>query len=373
MVGVMSAAEAPSDTSFPRRELEICWAAISTLNAAEQTVLLRELATKVAAYKTPFSRNPPDRFRQAIASLFDAPELLGRPPKVGEYRALRTAFPELNLMSDRAICRALGTPVWADCLREAYLPVGPSVEIVRGASQDNFSLQDVQDAVHDYVNEHDSRVPTLGEYLGWAQLPYVQARARYPRSAHSFAKFGGYREVLDSMGLRTQRRDTQGRLVSLSFAYTDSQLLDAVRGVARALGHSPRFVEYAEYRDRAIANVEEAGADVPPSPSTLTERFGPWPDVLAAAGLAPIDPSRRSRKKVQRRPTYTDADLLAHARNAWVAKGEPFTCEAFSSWRREQMAAAYEAGQNLAIPMSTTVAARFDGWANVRRLVRSDQ
>jgi hypothetical protein len=113
----------PHRRRFERIELEIVWAATETLDVALQRVLLRELATELAQEGfLAAGKNPRDRIGRAVISLHTAADLLGDSPSLPQYRQLRASFPEIRLMSDGAVRRALGRESWNDCLARALIP-----------------------------------------------------------------------------------------------------------------------------------------------------------------------------------------------------------------------------------------------------------
>jgi hypothetical protein len=356
---------------FPDRELEIVWAAIETLTFPEKAVLLRDLATTVAGAARQKGRNSGDTFRRAIASLWDAYEILGHPPTVSEYKALRLALGEIELMSDRGACRALGGGTWNDALQAAYLPPVPGGDFVHSGANADFTLDEVQRAVQECVEERGGKIPTQAEFLGWARRDDVRVRpGRRPLSHKTLLRFGGYRNVVRSAGYDEQRLSSTGRVISREFAYNEDELREWLRNVAKELGYTPRVADYVEHRNEKLRLFAVGAADVvPPVTSTYTSRWGDWSRALAEAGLPPVDPSRRPRRHVSR-PTYAADELVGWLKRAWVAVGEPFTSKAYNRWRQTQLKAAYERGEYLFIPTSLTIARNLGGWVAAQECVR---
>jgi hypothetical protein len=148
------------------------------------------------------------------------------------------------------------------------------------------------------------------------------------------------------------RRNSIGRVIALSHAYSNDDLIAAVRRAAIELRRTPRQVEYAELREAGIAALAAAPApdgatSILPSIVVLKKRWGAWPNVIAAAGLPPLQNDRHPRaRRHPRRPLYTKEQLLEAVRQAWIACGEPLTRDAYSTWRDRERRAAESRGEH---------------------------
>ena len=89
----------PRQQRFDDPLLDICWAAVATLDEGRKYTLLQEVATDMALDASR-RRAQKDKVAAAIVSLRVAADLLGHPPTLSEYRALRAANAELKLVSD---------------------------------------------------------------------------------------------------------------------------------------------------------------------------------------------------------------------------------------------------------------------------------
>jgi hypothetical protein len=360
----------PHRRRFERVELEIVWAATETLDVGLQRVLLRELATELAQeVLVRADKNPRDRISRAIISLHTAADLLGESPTLLQYRQLRADFSELQLMSDGAIRRSLGRDSWNECLERALIPASTStIDFISPGRGEPFSREELVAAIRDYMTHHNEVVPKLTELVAWARDPRTQAMpGRRPLTQSPFGRFGGYPAVLRDAGLLDEiRRSTVGRLIAVTHAYSDDELAAAVREVASSLGHTPRQIEYQEAREAALAVMctaapeDRKGVSLLPSVSALKKRWGPWANVILAAGLPPLAPEIHQR--LPRRPRYTEDRLREVLREAWVACGDPLTKEAYLEWRQQKLAAAALQGQYLAIPSIYRIETFFGGW-----------
>jgi hypothetical protein len=301
---------------FHRVELDICYAAINVLDEALKHELLRELATELAA-ENAHPRNAAESVRAAVAALRDAADVLGHSPSVREYRALRESLRELGLVPDATLRRWLGGGTWNECLERALLNSVFDGDLSSAGTTDRFSEREIVDAIRECAAEQGGNTPTLQQYLAWARQPDVRARrGRRPLSWGVFARHGGFREVLARNGLirdRSVYRDGRGRIIPSLRSYTSDELLDAVRGVAKRLGHTPRQTEYDTTRwailDNPRADPDNSTTDEPelqpsvPTSGTLVRRYGNWTAVLAAAGVGEgnTSGSERARSALFRR------------------------------------------------------------------------
>ena len=350
---------------FDRIEMDICWAAVSVLDIADKLVVLRELATEVAAAGVKRD-NEYDRVAAAVVSLRNAADILGHSPSLYEYRHLQND-PELDLTPDGTVRRWLGGSSWNDCLRRALLDAVSDGDFVTLANGDPYSEKELVNAIGEYMADHDGRVPPFTQLIAWMRSPAVQARpGRRPRSLKPFTRLGGYRAVLERNGLvaaNAPRFDVGGRVLALSWRFTSEELRGAVNQVASELGRSPREADYRDIRDARRARLV-AGDAMLPSVSALKERLGPtWSDVLHAAGQPCAEPTRRARvDRAHSRKPYTRDELVEAIKRAWVSKGEPFTKPAYQAWRREKLAAANSADYHVRIPQAEVICRMFGGW-----------
>jgi Homing endonuclease associated repeat len=356
---------------FEDDRLEMVWAALETLDVSLRYNVLRELATELGTEQTE-PRSYKGRIRAAIVSLNAAADFLEEPPTQSAYRELRRRHPELALIPETTVRRVLGHLTWQDCLRRAMLSTPSAGDFVKRASGRAFTDEEIVGALQAYASERPDHTPTFADYLAWATDPTVADRhERLPASLSVFIRRGGFRACLERAGFkeaaRSSRLDSAGRMVPLARGYTDEEMREAVRSVADALGRSPRIAEYREAREETAQHAREArSGDVPPSYATMINRFGTWNDVLAHAGLPPIErrPSRTGRRQVNAR--YSKEEMIEWVRKAWIELGAPLTPDAYEVWRRRQLDEADADGRFLQIPTCDTIQRALGGWRRAR-------
>ena len=190
---------------------------------------------------------------------------------------------------------------------------------------DSAYLTDAEllDALRDLAAELD-RPPTVQELM---------ARPDLPASGTYVHRFGGWSNALEAAGLDARYRRP--------LAYTDKQLLDALRNLAAKLGRTP-------------AGRELLGRRGLPSPSTYQRRFGSWNNALDAAGLEPKQrrrsPGQAGGDRITMPSLYTDDLLLGILRDLADELGHAPTCRELLE-RRD-------------LPNPATYIARFEGWNN---------
>lgn len=95
----------------------------------------------------------------------------------------------------------------------------------------------------------------------------------WPSNQSLQLRFGSWREALQQAGLRANPTSA----IAGQRIFEIGHCVDAVRHVARELGHSPTAAEYER-----IARASQGGL---PSVATVRHRLGGWLDALRAAGL----------------------------------------------------------------------------------------
>ena len=354
---------------FDRKEVEVCWAAIETLDIADKLTLLRELATEVAAAGAKRG-NEYEKVVAAVMSLRTADEVLGRPPTQYDYRRLRAELPELNLVPDGTLRRWLGGD-WNQCLTRALLDTVSEGDFVTLCEGDQFSEEELVEAIRMYMAEHEGRIPTFSQLMIWTHMPSVRAQpGRRPLSNAPFRRLGGYPAVLERNGIVSKdarRFDLRGRMLPLAWRFTDEELRAAVNDIAREPGDPPREADYRDAREAQRIRVAAGNASaetILPAVSTLKKRFGPtWADVLEAAGQPRVEAMRAARAPPRHSRVRWNRDPLVEAvKKAWVDIGEPFTKPAYTSWRQRKLKLAAENDEPLRIPHAEVICRTFGGW-----------
>jgi len=180
-----------------------------------------------------------------IEILRDLADELGRLPTCREMRARR------DLPDPTTYIRRFGN--W----RNALARLGTETRTDSAHHTD----ADLLDALRGLADEL-GRPPAVQELLARPDLPTPGAYVH---------RFGDWSNALEAAGLDASYRRPP--------AYTDADLLDALRGLAAELDRTPTGRELLARRDL-------------PSPSICQIRFGSWNKALEAAGL---EPKRRRR------------------------------------------------------------------------------
>lgn len=359
----------PHNQRFDDPRLEMCWAAIMSLEVPLQCVLLRELASDLARHLAD-PHNPQEKIRAAIVSLREASDFLGHSPSQYQYRQVRKEYPDLRLMADGTIRRALGNATWNECLARAHLEAVSDGDFTE-RSLSAFTFEELVACVRDYVREHDGEVPKLSELIGWLRDPQIQARpGRRPISKRPFGRFG-YSNILEGAGYgHVLRAVRPGYVNGIRYRFSDAELLEAFYEVADALGTTPREADYREAHAESLRRVNETGSgETLPSSATLRYRFGSWARVCEAAGHAASPDWGRGKLRTPRAPRYSEEALVDALKRAWVALGEPFTVEGYARWRRDELRKAQEQSEEVFLPNIETITRRLGGWwAAVRRI-----
>lgn len=355
------------------------WAAICTLPDAEQHLVLSELRARLACVEGVDSHET--RVRFAITCLRDAAGILGRSPSVADYRELRALHPERRWPADGSLRAWLGGS-WNDCLRAARLEAVADGDVLVAQLGPAFTEQEACEALRQCAEDLGD-IPTLAQYYGWARRPDVERRpGRRPQSQHPFDRlFGSYYRALVAAGLvggdhgARAKRTTLQRLAS--YRVTEERIQEALRQVAARLGRSPRVREYTTLREEIMREALERGSPVAlPAHSTIQQRYPVWDEALLAAGLEPLGGrstrSVRRTPRAQRRPRFTDEELLAVLREAYAALGDPFTVDAFKRWRKTERDRARAERRFRRIPSYDAYYTRFATWDEaVRRALAS--
>jgi Homing endonuclease associated repeat len=349
---------------------EVVWAGVETLDPSAQHEFLRELATRHASsLSDPHSLT--DRIRAGVVALHEVADILGHSPSVKEYRRVREALPELALPAESNIRRWLAGE-WNECLARALLDTvldtdAPSRPV---GLNERFDDDEVLAALRQCTDDL-GHAPSMTEYLAWAHQPDVLERpGRRPRSYKPLERFGGMRSALAAAGVIGEgevRYAVSGRVLPLRFAYSDSEITDALVKVADRISGSPRPADYERIREELNEALRADGELATlPNVDTIRKRHGSWNAALLKAGLDPVtNPSRPHLGQPLR--LYSEEEKLVWLRRAWAELGEPFTATAYKSWRTR----ARENGEP-DIPSLPTIARTFGGWKRASELVRPD-
>ena len=327
------------------------WAAILTLSVALQHEILRALRQRLAF---PEDRRGAQSVREAraVAALREAAEILeaeaterGEPipsAEIGvserEYRRLRDAHYERGWPEARSLARWLGDGTWNDALARAGLAAVDDPDTVWRQESRGMTQEEIHDSIREAFAAKRERDPaatdiTFSEVMAHNRRAEVRhAPGRRPRSLAPFRRFGGFeacKRAALAGTISPVARPASPRPRSNRFSYTEEEVHAGLRAVAAELGHSPRATDYEQARIRLLE--ADAAAGRPPqliaSYQAINHRYGSWNEALRAAGLAEIENSHPNH--------ITDEEIVAALRDAYAAKGRPFTKRAYEAWVRE--------------------------------------
>ncbi|MHB1244350.1 MAG: homing endonuclease associated repeat-containing protein [Gaiellaceae bacterium] len=309
-----------------------------------------------------------------MSALREAAELAGHSPGKNEYEALRMENRQFGWPAAASIRTWLGGS-WNDCLGRAHLdsvPDGDAIVMELGLT---FTREEAIDALRSCVADL-GYVPSVSQYIGWSRRPDVRrAPGRRPNSLSPFCRlFGSYLNALVSAGLfDSESNEFAGvgpsRYRSAVYAYTDEQLLDALREVAQRLGRTPLWDEYQ--RERQVILEESAAAGRPrmlPTLATTQRRFGTLNAALETAGLDPhvhLAPgSVKGRRPVhETAPRPSHPKIEAALREAYVDVGDPFLLSAYQAWREQKYESDPRARFENRYPTYAVIRARYGRWS----------
>jgi predicted transcriptional regulator len=206
---------------------------------------------------------------------------------VKEAAALRRASERVMAPQITALCSELGEPrEVADRLGVSYVTVREVIRLndvgdLQPASAQRRKLRKTQKL---YTNEELLECLKMasgqlgGVLTASAYSEFIRDRALsdgrpWPSHQALQLRFGSWREALRQAGLRANPASA----IAGQRIFEAAHCIDAVRHVARELGHSPTAAEYD-----LMARASRGGL---PCVATVRRRFGGWLDALGAAGL----------------------------------------------------------------------------------------
>jgi hypothetical protein len=378
--------ESSTDESFFTDDgAKIVWAAVRALDEGRKHQLLDLLAAHLAV---PESEVRPSRVRvaRAIGALREANRLnVERGQGVlrqEDYRSLHADVGEgQGWPSDSSVRRWLGGG-WEHALRQAHLPIPDSGDAAIAEIGQAYSGEECLQALRDYLVEPGAlTIPDIHSVINWARRPDVRRRpGRRPRSQGPYDRlFGSWNAVLREIGVVSSDLTTGaavgGREAGVSVPpraarYTSDDFHAALEEVATRLGRSPKSHEYHD--ERLLIFRDEQAKNLPPrampSASVIFKVYASWDEALIDAGLSPARGRQNARRPdhVRNPRRYSEEQLLAAVRSAFLKMGQPFTRDAYLTWRRREIAAARSepgSDQTRRIPEYTVLSGRFGSWA----------
>jgi HNH endonuclease len=344
------------------------FAAFKTLDPALQHDLLDEVHVLLAI--PPERRvDPKTREREAIRSLREAAREFGGPPSEKPYERARASHPESGWAPARSVKRWLGVRYWDEALRRAHLggvAEGDRLEAELGpALTPEETLGGLRDCLDDLGHP-----PVWDEYLAWCHRPDVQDRpGRRPMSLYPFIRhFGSFADARVKSGLTDGAPGSALpaglRIRSSHYRVPADHAVQSLQKVIDRLGRTPTVNEYIHDREKVYWETAQTGSPIAlASYATIKKRFGTWENALAAIGTKP----RELNTLHHGRRTVTDEMILAAIREAYQAKGEPFTQSAYSGYRTAEIEREPSRWEQL--PSVPTIYQHFGSWTRPRDLV----
>ena len=378
-------AEPPRTKRFNDPEAEVVWPAILMLPEAAKHELARRLGEHLAIAE---DRTTPqgERVARAVTALREA---LTRhhagggtgPLSVEAFRALRACHPDHGWPPDASIRRWLGGS-WNDALRRARLETVPGGDVLTIRPGGMFTADEVVAAATACADELGV-IPSLGIYIAWARRPDVLSRpGRRPMSQAAFDRLwpgGGWSGCLRAAGLIGDGPDglpaVDGLARPSAYRFTPAQVEAALQACAKDVGGSPRSTQYIAWRQSRLA----ADPSRPLPSYNVISRLtgGSWDDALEACGLPRLGGRRTGSAgrilRRSRKPRFDDPTLLSLLREAYEAKGEPFTSTAYKQWRSEQQVRDRAERRLRALPSYDVFWKRFGDWETARRTALGEE
>ena len=191
-----------------------------------------------------------------------APQILALHRELGDPRQVAEQI-GISQTTVREVVRAAGTanPLPASTLRRKF-----------GVTQKRYSDEELLQCVRT-ASQRLGGVLTTAAYSEFGRGRTLDDERPWPSHQSLQLRFGSWREALQRAGLRANPPSA----IAGQRIFEAGHCIDAVRHVAREVGHSPTAAEY----DRAA----RASDGALPSLATVRHRLGGWLDALRAAGF----------------------------------------------------------------------------------------
>ena len=168
---------------------------------------------------------------------------------------------------------------------------------------------------------------------------------------------GSWSQAMHELGLQPAPDHAARRMAKTGSRRTDEELLEHVRECAAELGHPPTYGEHTAWQRDKVAN--SVGSARYLGKQTYRTRFGNWPSVLIAAGLA-SDGKIAART---RRVDWTSGQPLQHLRDATKELGvQRLRYEQYDAWRAGRIAQQIANNDLTAVATGHAICQHYDGW-----------
>jgi hypothetical protein len=342
------------------------YAAFLALEPARQHQLLALMQHRLAVPDMD-QQSRRTRLHEAHRALAEASRLLGEAPTVSAFEELRGQHPEFGWPSPRSVRKWMGARSWNDALALAHLERARDGDLLLGQLGQRFQRDELITALRECATDLD-RTPSCEDYMAWAHRPDVRRRpGRRALSQQPFVRiFGPWDGALVAAGLVTSEREaavvTDRAMRTAGWFIDDESIFDALREVAARLRRSPRTTEYSYQRQQIYDETVAAGKPrAIPSLTSIQRRFRDWGEVVAAAGLEPLEEqSDRYHPNSELRAWMTNDELVAALRRAYDELGEPFKRGRYGAWRNKMIED--DPRERRRLPATGTLYNRFGDW-----------
>ena len=213
----------------------------------------------------------------------------------------------------------------------------------------------VRAAIEQFCQETGGK-PSKKRYERWRRA-HDDARALPSATYVAGTWKGSWSQAMHELGLEPAPDHAARRMAKHGSRRTDEELLDHVRECAVELGHVPRHGEYAAWQRQkltdAIGTVRYLGMQA------YRTRFGNWPDVLIAAGLASDGEIAVRTRRVE----WASGQPLQHLRDATEELGcKRLRYEHYDAWRARRIARQIADRDRTAIATGHAICEHYGGW-----------
>lgn len=372
----------PRGHLFGNAAANVIWSALTALPEEVKPLVLERLQAHLAI--------PQDRgtehavlVAQMIKAVRDAQQINfaiteNRVLTEYAYEQLRAEREQRDWPAPATVRHRLGVRTWNEVLSRCHLLRQEQEGSPVRSWNWSFTAEECVTAIKACAEE-TGRTPSSTTYLSWARREDVRVRpGRRPLTIEPFKRcLGSWTNALISAGLLEETGEdaahpaivspVTGYVMPRGYRYPAEVFASCLQRCAESLGGTaPSIAQYQNWRQQQYALAQESGAPlhgIPTGPSFI-QRFGTWLAALAEC----LSEDAMTRKAAYVSPRRIDDDvLLAAAREAYAAKGDPFTKRAYEDWREEQV----EAGRT-DVPSASPIGVRFGGWRAVRALIEGE-
>lgn len=168
---------------------------------------------------------------------------------------------------------------------------------------------------------------------------------------------GSWSQAMHELGLQPAPDHPARRMAKHGPVRPDEELLEHLRECAAELGRTPTSGDYETWQRAKVA--DGIGAVRYLSRQTYRNRFGSWPNAVAAAGLS-WDGSNAART---RNVDWASGQPLQLLREAGEELGvQRLRCEQYRAWRERRIAQQAADGDTTAVATGESIGRHYGGW-----------